>query len=814
MRSTTHDEGMTDPILGGGPTPLLTVLVPTRNEAANVVPLLDRLGVALQGTDAEVLFVDDSDDSTPDEVLRAALTSRLPVRLLHREGEQRRGGLGGAVHAGLKASGSAWVVVMDGDLQHPPETVPQLLSAGAGTGRTAVADVVVASRHVGGGSSQGLAGWSRVAVSGGATTLAKLAFPRRLHGTTDPMSGFFAVRREALDLEALRPDGFKILLEVLVRSGRLRVAEVGFTFADRVHGDSKASFLEGLRYLRALIRLRASTKQARALAFAAVGVSGIAVNLGLVLLLSGAVGLHYLWAAALATQGSSTWNSLLTEHLVFADRAAPGGRRQRLLRSWLLNNAALLLRLPLLAFLVDGAGLPVLPATFLTLLAAFAGRYSVTDRLIYAPGGKTVTATTTHHTNGVNANAPAEKKEPVDVIVDLTARPRSLPTQRKYLPHRYDVPGLATIGSEVPLRELEWFRASSVGRDVDIVIRVGNVGGSPRRRARMTQHVGPAGVDYEEHLGRLGANFRVELGDRVEVTAGPLLARSPHVLYTNVIEALLRFQAVSRGRMLLHSACLEIGGRGLLLSARTDTGKTGTVLKMLREHGARFLSDDMTILETDGTARCFPKPLTISQHTLHALGITDLTKAEWAKLRVQSRLHSAEGRAFGTFLAEHNLPIMGTNALTQIVVPPPKYDVRRLVECEVVREVSVSDLFVIERGAPGLHDMSDAQVMQELIENTDDAYGFPPFRYFAPALVFGQDDYLTLRAKEQAILRTALHGIRGRRMVSDTFGWAQGISSLLDIPRQDRQHADDATVQKFPSFLTTDREHLLTGTVD
>jgi dolichol-phosphate mannosyltransferase len=324
-------------------------------------------------------------------------------------------------------------------------------------------------------------------------------------------------------------------------------------------------------------------------------------------------------------------------------------------------------------------------------------------------------------------------------------------------------------------------------------------------------------VDYEEHLGRLGANFRVELGERIEVTAGPLLARSPHVLYTNVIEALLRFQAVSRGRMLLHSACLEIGGRGLLLSARTDTGKTGTVLKMLRERGARFLSDDMTILETDGTARCFPKPLTISQHTLRALEIDDLSKAEWRKLRVQSRLHSKEGRAFGTFLAEHNLPIMGTNALTQIVVPPPKYDVRRLVACDILPEVRVTDLFIIERGEPGLSDIVQDQLLQELIENTDDAYGFPPFRYFAPALVFGEDDYVALRSKEVEILRMALKGIRGRRMVSDSFSWAHDIAALLDAPRQQRAQADEATVQELQTYLGlrhSDGQELLTVAVD
>ena len=767
--------------------PRVTVLVPTRNEADNVQPLLDRLRPALSGVRSEVLFVDDSDDQTPDRVCRAVGGPGMSVRLLHREPAERRGGLGGAVHAGLLASAGQWVVVMDGDLQHPPETVPQLLLAGDRSG----ADVVVASRHVQDGSSGGLAGWGRVAVSGGATTLAKLAFPRRLHGTTDPMSGFFAVRRDAVDPASLRPDGFKILLEVLIRSRQLRVTEVGFAFADRHSGDSKASWREGVRYLRALLRLRASTPGARALAFAAVGASGIGVNLAAVLLLASVAGLHYLLAAALATQVSSLWNSLLTEHLVFADRAVPQGRFRRLTRSWLLNNAVLLLRLPLLALLVERVGLDYLLATFLTLLAGFAGRFSVTDRYIY-PSGGSMTATTDRIT----------RREPVDVVVDLNARPTTR-SATPYLPHRYDIPGLATVGSDVPLKELEWFRNGTVGRGVDIAVRVGAVGGPPRRRARMTQHVGPAGVAYEEHLGRLGANFRVELGDTIEVTAGPLLARSPHVLYTNVIEALLRFQAVSRGRMLLHSACLEIDGRGVLLSARTDTGKTGTVLTMLRAHGARFLSDDMTILEQDGTARCFPKPLTISQHTLQALGITDLSPAEWRRLRVQSRLHSKEGRAFGTFLADHNLPIMGTNALTQIVIPPPKYDVRRLVPCDVVQQVAVSDLFVIERGAPGREEIGEPDLLRELIENTDDAYGFPPFRYFAPALVFGEADYLTLRERERDILRTAMQGIRGQRLTSDSFSWAADIAGLLQAGRG--AAADAQTAASIRDYLAEQR---------
>ena len=110
----------------------------------------------------------------------------------------------------------------------------------------------------------------------------------------------------------------------------------------------------------------------------------------------------------------------------------------------------------------------------------------------------------------------------------------------------------------------------------------------------------------------------MRLGPPITVEVGPLLARSPHVVYTNVVEALLRFVLISRGRMLLHSACVELDGRGVMLSALTDTGKTATVLRLLREHGGRFLSDDMTVVDASGRAVCFPKPLTISAHTLRA----------------------------------------------------------------------------------------------------------------------------------------------------------------------------------------------------
>jgi dolichol-phosphate mannosyltransferase len=234
----------------------VSVVVPTRNEAGNVEALLERLGPALAGRDSEVIFVDDSDDETPDLVRRRAADRPhgLTVRLVHRAPGRRAGGLGTAVVAGIRAAEGDWVVVMDGDLQHPPEVVPQLIAAG----ERCDAGLVLASRHVDGGASEGLAGPARILVSGGATLLAKALFPVRLRGVSDPMSGFFAVRRSAVDPGTLQPDGFKILLEILVRTPGLRRIEVGFEFRDRNAGQSKASLAQGASFARHLARLSLS----------------------------------------------------------------------------------------------------------------------------------------------------------------------------------------------------------------------------------------------------------------------------------------------------------------------------------------------------------------------------------------------------------------------------------------------------------------------------------------------------------------------------------------------------------------------------
>lgn len=771
-------------------TPLVTVVVPTRNESGNIEDLLARIGEVGGRVPCNVIFVDDSTDATPQVIADVAAGSRLSVTLIHRSETEQQGGLGGAVMAGLNAATTPWVCVMDGDLQHPPELIPELFERAMMTD----SDVVVASRYADEGDNGGL-NFVRMLVSHSATAAARLLFPRALHDVSDPMSGFFLVRKDRLTLSELRPRGFKILLEILVRTPGLRMDDVGFEFGDRQSGESKASLKEGARYLRHLFGLRFSAGPAkRTVGFAAVGATGLIVNqLLLWAMAGGALRFDLLVAAFLATQGSSVWNFVLSDRFVFSGaktRSLPA----RFLGFMAVNNVTtVFLRLPLLAVLVSVVGIHYLIANLVTLILLFSSRFVVSDRLIWKSKEDRMSldldpivpvAATIIDLRDRPPTAPARSVEgPVEITVaDPGATPRRPePRSGRRLENLYDINGLVAIGSEIPLKELQFFRQPSIGRSLDIEIRVGAVGNRRLRGRAIVQQApfAPASVSYEEHLGRLGANFRVDMGDRIYITAGPLLARSSHVLYTNVVEALLRFVLASQDRILLHSATIVLEGRGVMLSARTDTGKTSTILRLLREHGGSFLSDDMTIVEPDGLAHCYPKPLTISAHTLAAVKASPLRPRERAVLRVQSQVHSKSGRSVGSRLGEMNIPIMAINSLTQMVIPPPKYMVDRLVPCDIERSVRFMSLFLIERGAPALESVCRGAALDILLENTDDAYGFPPFRYFAPAIVIGDEDYATLRRREREVLRSALEGVNVRRLARDDFGWADAIPALV-----------------------------------
>jgi dolichol-phosphate mannosyltransferase len=232
-------------------------------------------------------------------------------------------------------------------------------------------------------------------LSRGSSTLAKLLFPSQLRRVTDPMSGFFLVRRERLVAHTLHADGFKILLEVLARCAPLRVAEVPYTFGDRVAGDSKASLREGFRYLRHLLRLRLAITNMRPIKFGLVGISGLAVNMLLLVLLTSTAGVFYLVSAFLATEASIVWNFALSDRWVFGNRSGPEGRARRLVSFAVTNNIAFAASGPLLWLLVRGIGLHYVLANLVSIATLMVARFLIADRLIWRPSEQRSTGVAT-----------------------------------------------------------------------------------------------------------------------------------------------------------------------------------------------------------------------------------------------------------------------------------------------------------------------------------------------------------------------------------------------------------------------------------
>jgi dolichol-phosphate mannosyltransferase len=216
---------------------MLSVVVPTYNEAGSVTGLAERLHAALEGREWELVIVDDgSPDGTAD--LAASLAPRIPVKVVRRAG---KAGLASAVIAGFAAARGDILVVMDADLSHPPETVPALVDA-----IEHGADLAVGSRYVAGG---GVEDWplKRRVVSRVACVMGNVLVPVR-----DATSGFFALRRSVIDGVTLNPIGFKIGFEVIARGRYKKVVEVPYTFRDRELGASKFGQRQIMQYVQQL----------------------------------------------------------------------------------------------------------------------------------------------------------------------------------------------------------------------------------------------------------------------------------------------------------------------------------------------------------------------------------------------------------------------------------------------------------------------------------------------------------------------------------------------------------------------------------
>lgn len=296
----------------------ISIVIPTYNEVGNIPELLGRIDASLRNSDIsyEVLVVDDdSPDRTWEAVWRYSGT--YPARCIRRRGER---GLATAVARGVKESSSTIVVIMDADLQHPPEKIPLLISEIRGG-----ADIAIASRFAEGGANENFSLFRR-AVSGGADFLAKTIF-NKIRGIGDIQSGFFAIKKDVISNLDLNPKGYKILLEILVLGNYSMVSEKGYTFDKRKSGESKLGARVVAEYIHHLWKLFLRTGEFhRFLKFCAVGLMGVFLNLGVLYLLTTSLGLFYLVSGAIAIETSLLFNFFMNKAWTFNDRGIVGAR--------------------------------------------------------------------------------------------------------------------------------------------------------------------------------------------------------------------------------------------------------------------------------------------------------------------------------------------------------------------------------------------------------------------------------------------------------------------------------------------------------
>ncbi|WP_366657159.1 glycosyltransferase family 2 protein [Fodinicurvata sp. EGI_FJ10296] len=296
--------------------PELTVVIPTFNERDNVDPLLAKLRTALAGIEWEAIFVDDdSPDGTAARVIERARTDSR-IRCLRRID---RRGLSSACIDGVLASAAPYFAVIDADMQHDETLLPDMLRQIRADGL----DIVIGSRYVAGG---GTGEWSghRIAISRFANALSRLVTRVRL---TDPMSGFFLMRREAFDRAApsLSGQGFKILLDLFASSPKpLTFAELPYTFRSRTFGESKLDAQVVWDFLMLLLdKTVGRFVPVRFALFAAVGGIGVLVHLA-VLAASLAIGFGFAVSQTTAMLVSMTGNFLLNNLITFRDRRLKG----------------------------------------------------------------------------------------------------------------------------------------------------------------------------------------------------------------------------------------------------------------------------------------------------------------------------------------------------------------------------------------------------------------------------------------------------------------------------------------------------------
>ena len=299
------------------PAPELSVVVPTFNERENIPRLIDMLKNALPDTAWEIIIVDDNSPDGTSEIVKRIAAADSRVRCIRRVG---RRGLAGACLEGILASQAQYVAVMDGDLQHDEALLPPMLALL----RRDTANMVVGTRYADGGSAAALSS-QRAWGSRLATRLAHHLLKLEL---SDPMSGFFMLRRELVEqiAPALSTQGFKILLDIVVTAGdSLRIAELPFEFRQRLFGESKLDAGVALEYLGLLLaKATNDLVSLRFTLFCLVGTIGIGVHFVALIVGYDLLGIGFVWAQTLAMVVAIASNFTINNALTYRDRRLRG----------------------------------------------------------------------------------------------------------------------------------------------------------------------------------------------------------------------------------------------------------------------------------------------------------------------------------------------------------------------------------------------------------------------------------------------------------------------------------------------------------
>ena len=321
-----------------------SLVIPTYNESENIQQIVKILSQLLDGHipgKYELIVVDDNSPDRTWEVAQSLMSEYPQLQVMRRQQER---GLSSAVIRGWQASRGEVLGVIDGDLQHPPQVLLQMLDK-----IDQGADLAVASRHLEGG---GVSSWSviRRFLSRGAQLVGLLILPGVLGRVSDPMSGYFMVRRHSLIGRTLQPQGYKILIEVLARGVVSRVAEVGYVFQERQAGESKVTWKQYIDYLQHLLKLRLSLGHTeRFLRFGLVGLSGVFVDMTILYLLSDPTTLHLpltrskIAAGELAIINNFLWNDRWTFGDITSKQQGWSQRSKRFLKFNVVCLAGLVL---------------------------------------------------------------------------------------------------------------------------------------------------------------------------------------------------------------------------------------------------------------------------------------------------------------------------------------------------------------------------------------------------------------------------------------------------------------------------------------